>query len=90
MVDLRYLSQYFEIKQILYSGADGTMIKAQLTALTPGKISKDKLGLEIRIKDRKEELVNEVKRIGYLNDRQIPLEVRVGDHLVVYISNPTA
>ena len=31
-------------------------------------------------------IVHEVKRVGLLIDRYVDLELRVGDHLVIYIS----
>ena len=37
-----------------------------------------------------EAIVHEVKRVGLLIDRYVDLEVRVGDHLVVYISRSQA
>ena len=37
-----------------------------------------------------EAIVHEVKRVGLLIDRYVDLEMRVGDHLVVYISRSQA
>ena len=31
-------------------------------------------------------IVHEVKRVGLLIDRYVDLELRVGDHLILYIS----
>ena len=31
-------------------------------------------------------IVHEVKRVGLLIDRYVDLELRIGDHLVIYIS----
>jgi hypothetical protein len=33
---------------------------------------------------------NELKRIGYIRDRECPIEVRVGDTLILYISTALA
>jgi hypothetical protein len=35
-------------------------------------------------------IIHEVKRVGLLIDRYIDLELRVGDHLVLYISKSQA
>ncbi len=40
----------------------------------------------MRIKDHSQEVLNEVKRIGYIRDRESDLELRVGDILIIYIS----
>lgn len=35
-------------------------------------------------------IVHEVKRVGLLIDRYVDLELRVGDHLILYISKSQA
>lgn len=35
-------------------------------------------------------LIHEVKRVGLLIDRYVDLDLRVGDHLVIYISKSQA
>lgn len=35
-------------------------------------------------------IIHEVKRVGLLIDRYVDLELRVGDHLVLYISKTQA
>ena len=35
-------------------------------------------------------IVHEVKRVGLLIDRYVDLELRIGDHLVIYISKTQA
>lgn len=35
-------------------------------------------------------IVHEVKRVGLLIDRYVDLEMRIGDHLVIYISKSQA
>lgn len=71
--DLSFLKENFRIKEILYAGVDGAICKVLAEAINPGVIEKKRLGLEIYIKSRHEELVNEVKRLGYIMDRQSPL-----------------
>lgn len=35
-------------------------------------------------------IVHEVKRVGLLIDRYVDLELRVGDHLILYVSKSQA
>ena len=35
-------------------------------------------------------IIHEVKRVGLLIDRYVDLELRIGDHLVIYISKSQA
>jgi hypothetical protein len=35
-------------------------------------------------------LINEVKRLGLLIDRYVDLELRIGDHVVIYIQRASA
>jgi len=35
-------------------------------------------------------IVHEIKRVGLLIDRYVDLELRIGDHLVIYISKSQA
>jgi len=86
LLDLSFTKDNFAIKELLYAGVDGTICRARLIAKAPGTINR--LGLPIQI--RTGQLVNEVKRIGYLKDREAPLQVRVGDTVVLYISTSTA
>ncbi len=50
----------------------------------------EKLGIEVRVKEGGDELVNEVKRIGYMKDRDSPLQLKVGDTVFLYISSSNA
>lgn len=90
LYDLGFLRENFEIKEIDYAGVDGAICKVLMIAKNEGIIDKAKLGLEIRIKSIGYDLTNEVKRLGYLKDREVPLQVRVGDTLIVYISKSSA
>jgi hypothetical protein len=77
----------FSKKEVHYHGTDGLICKAVLEARQPGIISNDKLGIALVVKEKGADLVNEIKRIGYMKDRDdVPIELRVGDTLIVYIS----
>lgn len=73
LYDLGFLKEFFEIKSIEYAGVDGAICKAILTAHKSGVIEKQLLGIEIKIKEQRHEINNEVKRMGYLKDREVPL-----------------
>lgn len=73
-----------------YAGVDGAICKVELIAKEGGIIEKEKCGIEIQVKDEIGECVNEVKRIGYLKDRGMPVQMRVGDSLFLYISTSNA
>lgn len=91
MYNIQFLSDCFDVKVVEYAGVDGAICKATLIAKRVGIIEKEKLGLEIHIvPQHKAGVLNEIKRIGYLKDRECPLEVRVGDTLIVYISKSSA
>jgi len=77
----------FEIKDLQYAGVDGSICKAVLTATRPGYIDKKYFyGIKIRVNAAEDELMNEVKRIGYIRDRECEMQLRVGDTLILYIS----
>ena len=71
LLDLSFLKDNFTISELLYAGVDGTICKARLLAKAPGTLQR--LGLPLQVKTPTDQLVNEVKRIGYLKDREAPL-----------------
>jgi len=84
---LSFLSRLFLITDLKYSGVDGGICKCQLLAKNPGEIKGSELcGLTVRIRDQDQDVRNEVKRIGYIRDRESDLELRIGDTLIIYIS----
>lgn len=81
----------FVFKDIKYSGIDGSICKAVMVANRPGFISPRFLyGISVRVLPVNAELTNEVKRIGYIRDRECELQLRVGDILILYISTTIA
>lgn len=70
---------------------DGSICKAVLKAIRPGYIDKKYFyGIQIRVRAPNDELVNEVKRIGYIRDRECEMQLRIGDTLILYISTSIA
>ena len=87
LFDLAFLQDVFKIIDLKYTGVDGSVCKCQLLAKSSGFISGDELcGISIRVIDSQREICNEVKRIGFIRDRENELQLRVGDTLVLYIS----
>ena len=61
----------FTVRDLQYAGVDGSICKAVLIAASPGFIdAKNLYGIGIQIKTADAELTNEVKRIGYIRDRE--------------------
>ena len=46
------------------------------------------MGCEIQVVSG--DISNEVKRIGFFKDREMPMQLRVGDTLVIYMSDTIA
>lgn len=44
----------------------------------------------MRVRAPEDELINEVKRIGYIRDREQEIQLRVGDTFILYISTTIA
>ena len=59
-----------------------------------GRLINEYIGIPLVVKKNKKKkgeddnqtIIHEVKRVGLLIDRYIDLEMRVGDHLIIYIS----
>jgi len=98
-VDLAFLLPLFKIQSVQYGGVDGSILRVTASARCSGTLDKEHLGLALVVKsglkqtDFLEEdtedpvsLCNEVKRLGFLVDRKSPLQVRIGDSVLIYIS----
>ena len=66
---------------------DGGICKCVLLAVNPGLVDKQH-GMQVRVSCG--DVSNEVKRLGFIRDREMGLEVRVGDTLIVYMSSAVA
>ena len=64
------MKELFDIKKVEYAGVDGAICKVLMIAKTEGSIDKNILGLEVTVKNIRQEISNEIKRIGYLRDRE--------------------
>ena len=91
-MDLDLLKPMFQIKESLCAGIDGLICKIHLIAQNEGKLVNEYIGipLVVRGKSSEDAIVHEVKRVGLLIDRYVDLELRVGDHLIFYVSKSQA
>jgi len=86
IVDFSFLELLFEIVSVEYSGVDNKVIRLTTRAKNPGYLSKDYFDLGIKIKDFKRSIRNEIKRKGLIKERNVDVELRVGDTFIIYIT----
>ena len=87
MYDLSFVLTCFKINELKYTGIDGSICKCVLKAVRSGTITdRALLGFEVTVVCGSS-VINEVKRMGYFKDREMPMQLRVGDTLVIYMSN---
>jgi hypothetical protein len=79
---------FLRIVKSKFAGVDLINSKFEFIAECAGIVpeSMEKIGVVGEIKEREDELTNEVKRLGLLYDRYKQIELRVGDRFVVYIT----
>lgn len=79
---------YLKLVRSEFAGVDVTVsrntYKAEKIGIVPD--SSSKIGIQIEIKNSNAEITEEVKRMGFVYDRHRPLELRLGDAFVLYIS----
>eukprot|EP00826_Nyctotherus_ovalis_P010114 TRINITY_DN12690_c0_g2_i4.p1 TRINITY_DN12690_c0_g2~~TRINITY_DN12690_c0_g2_i4.p1 ORF type:complete len:556 (+),score=135.41 TRINITY_DN12690_c0_g2_i4:147-1670(+) len=76
----------FEFTSLEYSHVDIYVAKITLRAHTQGRIKAETFGIPVVVRRECEDCTREVKRVGLTIERQIDLELRIGDILIVYIS----
>jgi hypothetical protein len=89
--DVYYYDHFMPFLRLIrceFAGVDVTTSKNTYLAVCPGLIpdSKQKVGMEIEVKERDSLITTEVKRLGLLYDRGRPVELRLGDTFILYIS----
>lgn len=103
-MDLSFFNPFFKVQEYSCAGIDGLISKIHLIATQEGRLNNDFIGMPLVVKKNKmlkgsnnemeqqdqTTIIHEVKRVGLLIDRYIDLELRVGDHLVLYISKSQA
>lgn len=79
---------FLQLMRCEFGGVDVITSRNTYIAVCAGIVpdSKAKIGIEIEVKPQTAPLTSEVKRLGLLYDRSRPLELRVGDTFILYIS----
>eukprot|EP01022_Parablepharisma_sp_SALTPOND_P015578 TRINITY_DN2214_c1_g2_i1.p1 TRINITY_DN2214_c1_g2~~TRINITY_DN2214_c1_g2_i1.p1 ORF type:complete len:541 (-),score=50.54 TRINITY_DN2214_c1_g2_i1:2226-3848(-) len=83
---LEDMRKHFMVKNIEYSNVDILAFKLTLIANKRCTVPYDVFGINVRVKDEKEEITNEVKRDGLIFERHAELQFRIGDCFVFYHS----
>lgn len=90
IVDFSFLDLIFEIISIEYSGVDNKVIRITTKAKWAGYLCRDYFDLGIRIKEYDKSIRNEIKRKGLIKERNVDVELRVGDTLIIYMTKSKA
>jgi len=88
LVDFSFLHEMFSIKSIEYSGVDNPVVRIQVKAKAEGFLPDYFFGLGILVKTVKENVTNEVKRKGFMSERNLDVQLRIGDTFIIYVSRP--
>jgi hypothetical protein len=83
-----YFLPFMRCVKTKFAGVDLLNAKFEYLVEYPGIVpgSLEKIGILIEVRERDEELTNEVKRLGLFYDRHKQIEMRVGDRFVLYIT----
>jgi hypothetical protein len=85
------MDKCFRLVDLKYTGSDGSICKCQFTAKQTGVVEgPSTCNFIIKVLLPSQDLSNEIKRIGYIRDREQPMELRIGDTLILYVSNSVA
>ena len=86
----QHLMPYLKLIRSEFSGSDILFLRNTYKATREGMVpdSGTKLGVQVEIKTKNKPLTHEVKRMGLLYDRERPIQVRLDDLLVLYLSLP--
>ena len=87
------IKKFLQIETMEYSFVDKNIMKITLVAMKPGKfyyiigiLERSVLGIKVIIRNENDPCMNELKKPGLIIDRGLPIEIRVGDTLLLYIS----
>jgi len=92
LLDITFFEPMFKIQSYSCAGIDGLIGKVHLIAQKEGRLVNEYLGMPVVVRagGKEEPVIHEVKRVGLLIDRYVDLELRIGDHLILYISKTQA
>lgn len=78
----------FQIVNVHFEDVGYLIFKVILKAVLTGEINgKPELGIELVIKEKNDEIVNEIKKNDLLFERRNKFELRVGDTIIFYLTN---
>lgn len=79
---------FLRLTSVDFAGVDNTVSRNTYIASTVGVVidAERLIGMRVEIKANREEVVNEVKRVGLVFDRHTSVQLRLGDTFVLYIS----
>lgn len=86
VLDFSFLKTMFHIDTVEYSGVDNKVVRIQARAKSIGYLDPSWFKIGIRIKHEKSPIRNEVKRKGILSERDMDIELRVGDVFIIYLT----
>ena len=90
IIDFSFLEDFFVIDSVEYSGVDNKVVRIQTRAKYPGYLDREYFSMGITIKNDKSIIRNEVKRKGILSERDVDIQLRVGDTFIIYITRAKA
>lgn len=86
ILNFDFLKEFLTLDCVEYSGVDNKVVRIQTRAVAEGYLEPAYFGLGIKIKNSKNSIRNEVKRKGLISERNVDIEMRVGDTFIIYIT----
>lgn len=80
------MEDLFHIDSIEYSGVDNKVVRLQTRAKKAGYLDPNYYSMGVLIKNQTACVRNEVKRKGILSEREVDIQLRVGDVFIIYIT----
>lgn len=79
---------FLKLVKFEFTGSEVVISKSTFKAEKEGAVPESlaKIGIWVEVVPFNAELKQEVRRLGLLYDRQVPVRLRIGDELVVYVS----
>lgn len=83
-----HFAPFLRLLKCEFAGVDVTISKNTYQACQAGIVpdSSSRIGVTIEVVENRTRVTSEIKRMGLLFDRHCPVQLRVGDTLVLYIS----
>ena len=79
---------YFRIMTVMHEDIGYLVFKVVLKAIKSGVVKdKDELGINIRVKEKDDVIVNEIKKNDILFEKRNEFELRIDDVIIFYLTN---